>query len=441
MKIIRKSLLNLIYILFILILTLSCSNDELIENDQNSINGLNNAQSKINDLTQKIEALQNQISTNLKRTKDLEYLLSQSNQDLKSAENIIIKLSQNNTEANNDSVPPMPPAIKFNPVIKKTDSLETAPATKIEKITPAPKISDVITKTKADAEAKAKADAEAKAKADAEAKTKADAEAKAKADAEAEAKIELEKTNILIEDCKNNYDSANYTDALSKCIELANKNNNYGNRIVALMYLNGYGVNKNISKANEILFNIANSGDIWSINYLAERADNSNDYVNAIKWYEMGYNLDDLDSTFNLGMYYYKGLVVNQDFKESFSYFKKAADKDHSDSQFYIGKFYHIGNGAYLGSPASKNFFEALKWYELAANQNNHKAQNHIGILYYLGDGDSSFKGFKADAKKSLDWFKIAINNGSKSAETNAEIAQSYLYGRDDKRTAELILD
>ena len=50
----------------------------------------------------------------------------------------------------------MPPAIKFNPVIKKTDSLETGPTIKIEKITPAPKISDVITKTKADADTKAK---------------------------------------------------------------------------------------------------------------------------------------------------------------------------------------------------------------------------------------------------------------------------------------------
>ena len=95
MKIIRKSLLNLIYILFILILTLSCSNDELIENDKNSNNELNNAQIKINDLTQKIETLQNQISTNVKRTKDLESLLSQSNQDLKSAETIIIELSKN----------------------------------------------------------------------------------------------------------------------------------------------------------------------------------------------------------------------------------------------------------------------------------------------------------------------------------------------------------
>ena len=50
MKIIRKSLLNLIYILFILILTLSCSNDELIENDQNSINELNNAQGQSEDV-------------------------------------------------------------------------------------------------------------------------------------------------------------------------------------------------------------------------------------------------------------------------------------------------------------------------------------------------------------------------------------------------------
>ena len=420
MKIIRKSLLNLIYILFILILTLSCSNDELIENDKNSINELNNAQIKINDLKQKIESLQNQISTNVKRTKNLESLLSQSNQDLKSAEDIIIELSKNNSE-NDDLMPPNPPSVKVELDSTKTNSLKKEIPTKIEKIAPAPSISDVI------AGAKAKADADAKAKSDAK--------------ADAEAKIELEKTNILIADCKNNYDLANYTEALSKCMELANKNNNYGNRIIALMYLNGYGVNKNISKAHEILFNIANSGDIWSILYLAEKAFKNNDYVNAVKWYNMGYEIDNLDSMYNLGLHYFKGLGVNQDFKESFSYFKKAADKDHSDSQFYIGKFYHIGNGGYLGSPASKNFFEALKWYELAANQNNHKAQNHIGILYYLGDGDSSFKGFKADAKKSLDWFNLAINNGSKSAETNAEIAQSYLYGRDDKRIAELILD
>jgi hypothetical protein len=40
-----------------------------------------------------------------------------------------------------------------------------------------------------------------------------------------------------------------------------------------------------------------------------------------------------------------------------------------------------------------------------------------------------------------LDWFSLAINNGSESAKKNAELAQSNLYGRDDKRLSEIILD
>ena len=440
MKIIRKSLLNLIYILFILILSLSCSNNDAIEDDKKSMNGLTNSQIEINKLNQQIETLQNQIINKEKKTKDIESLLQQANQDLESAKNIIIELSKNN-QGNNDSIPPLPPEINPFPILEKTTVAKTETSSKIAKIAPAPKISDVITKVKseakADSDAKAKTDANAKAKADAKAKTDADAKVKAEADAEAE----LEKINILIADCKNNYNLANYTEALSKCIELANRNNNYGHRIIALMYLNGYGVNKNISKGSEILFNIANLGDIWAIIYRADQAKKNNDYVNAIKWYEIGYSLNDLDSAYNLGLLHYKGLGIKQDFEKSFSFFKNAADKGHSDSQFYIGKFYHIGNGAYFGSPASKSFFEALKWYELSAAQNNHKAQNNIGILYYLGDGDSTFKGFKADVKKSLDWFNIAIDNGSESAKKNAELAQSNLYGRDDKRIPEIILD
>ena len=437
MKIIRKSFLNLIYILFILILSLSCSNNDAIEDDKKSMSGLTNSQIEINKLKQQIEILQNQIINKETKTKDIESLLQQANQDLESAENIIIELSKNNPGNNNDSIPPLPPKINPDPIPKNTTVPKTETLSQIATIAPAPKISDVITKVKSDAKAKSEADAKAKSEADAKAKSKADAKAKSEADT----KAELEKTNILIADCKNNYNLANYSEALLKCIKLANKNNNYGHRIIALMYLNGYGVNQNISKGNEILFNIANLGDTWAIIYLADKAEKNNDYVNAVKWYEIGDSLDDLHSTYKLGIHYYKGLGVKQDFQLSFSFFKKSADKGHSDSQFYIGKFYHIGNGAYFGSPASISFFEALKWYELSSAQNNHKAQNNIGLLYYVGDGDSSFRGFKADVKKSLDWFNIAINNGSESAKKNAELAQSSLYGRDDKRVSEIILD
>ena len=94
MKIIRKSLLNLIYILFILILSLSCSNNDAIEDDKKSINGVTNTQIEINKLKQQIETLQNQIITKEKKTKDIESLLQQANQDLESAESIIIELSK-----------------------------------------------------------------------------------------------------------------------------------------------------------------------------------------------------------------------------------------------------------------------------------------------------------------------------------------------------------
>ena len=81
MKIIRKSLLNLIYILFILILSLSCSNNDAIEDDKKSINRVTNTQIEINKLKQQIETLQNQIITKEKKTKDIESLLQQANQD------------------------------------------------------------------------------------------------------------------------------------------------------------------------------------------------------------------------------------------------------------------------------------------------------------------------------------------------------------------------
>ena len=95
MKIIRKSLLNLIYILFILILSLSCSNNDAIEDDKKSMNELTNSQIEINKLKQQIETLQNQILNKEKKTKGIESLLQEANQDLESAENIIIELSKN----------------------------------------------------------------------------------------------------------------------------------------------------------------------------------------------------------------------------------------------------------------------------------------------------------------------------------------------------------
>ena len=424
----KKTLFNIFFILLSFCF-ISCSNDENISQNVSGTTELEyekqNSQLKkeINNLKEKLDSYSNE---NIKLKKDL----SDATENLKVAENIIIELSKNKLENTNNTPPQLPTNIK-----------------KSLPLPPTPPSSNVIlknTKLEAEAKAEAKAEAEAKAKAEADAyknaKSKSDSEAKAKLKAEANAKAESDLKN-LEKECGDSYRSSDYNNALMKCAELSNKNNIYGIRIMAQMYLNGHGINQNISKANELFIQTAESGDIWSINHLADNAMKNKDYVNAHKWYTKGEELDDINSMYQLALFYYNGLGVTQDFGISYSKFIKSAEKDHADSQFYIGKFYHFGNGSFVKSPVGKNYFKALEWYTLSSNQSNNKAQNNIGVLYYVGDGDETYKGFKPDVKKSLKWFKLASENGNTTSSTNIDLAQSYIYGRDDKRLSELIIN
>ena len=404
-----KKTLTYKFFIFSILCLIACSGEktEVLKETSDLNYKYENTQLKneINEYKIKVDSYTNQ-------NKILKQKLSESTENLKTAENIIIELSTQSIETNDD----MPPQIPISINNQKTPSPPIPPNS-----------NQILSKAKADADAKVKSDA--KAKADADAKAKSDADAK---------KIEIKK---LENECTNYYDSKDFNNSLLKCIELSNKNNLIGKRIIALMYLNGHGVIQNTSKSIETLVKIAEAGDVWSINYLANSAIQNEDFVNAYRWYFEGDKLDDQESTYQLGLLYYKGEGVKQDFKESYYKFEKAALKGHSESQFYIGKFHHFGNGSYFGSPVKKDYFKALEWYTLSANQNNNKAQNNIGILYYVGDGDSTYKGFKVDVKKSLEWFKNAVGNGNVLSYKNIELAQSFLYGRDDKRHAELIIN
>ena len=396
-----KKTLTYKFFIFSILCLIACSGEktEVLKETSDLNYKYENTQLKneINEYKIKVDSYTNQ-------NKILKQKLSESTENLKTAENIIIELSTQSIETNDD----MPPQIPISINNQKTPSPPIPPNS-----------NQILSKAKADADAKVKSDAKAKADADAK-------------------KIEIKK---LENECTNYYDSKDFNNSLLKCIELSNKNNLIGKRIIALMYLNGHGVIQNTSKSIETLVKIAEAGDVWSINYLANSAIQNEDFVNAYRWYFEGDKLDDQESTYQLGLLYYKGEGVKQDFKESYYKFEKAALKGHSESQFYIGKFHHFGNGSYFGSPVKKDYFKALEWYTLSANQNNNKAQNNIGILYYVGDGDSTYKGFKVDVKKSLEWFKNAVGNGNVLSYKNIELAQSFLYGRDDKRHAELIIN
>ena len=62
---------------------------------------------------------------------------------------------------------------------------------------------------------------------------------------------------------------------------------------------------------------------------------------------------------FDLGLIYYKGDEVPQDYAEAAHWFRLAADQGYADAQFNVGVMY------YNGEEVPQYFAEAAHWYRL----------------------------------------------------------------------------
>ena len=110
---------------------------------------------------------------------------------------------------------------------------------------------------------------------------------------------------------------------------------------------------------------------------------------------------------FDLGVMYYKGQEVPQDYAESFKWFRKAADQGLPEAQFNLELLCSKGQGV------DKNFAEALKWFQKAAEQGYPQAQFNLGVMYAEGE-EVAQNNIKAYA-----WLVLAVENGYEVAKPN----------------------
>lgn len=89
----------------------------------------------------------------------------------------------------------------------------------------------------------------------------------------------------------------------------------------------------------------------------------------------------DADSQVKLGMKYYMGQDVKQDYQKAREWFEKAADQGHPDAQCFLGMIYAMGLGVRV------DYQNAREWLEKAADQNNAEALGLLGSLYLEGLG------------------------------------------------------
>lgn len=117
-----------------------------------------------------------------------------------------------------------------------------------------------------------------------------------------------------------------------------------------------------------------------------------------------------IEQQYQLGLKYYRGVGVTQDFKKAIECWEKIAEpsfwnRGHAASQVDLGVCYEDGTGVV------KNNKKAFEYYELAAKQGNVRAQVNLGFCYKNGDGVSK------DSKKAFEYFELAAKQGDALAQ------------------------
>ena len=77
---------------------------------------------------------------------------------------------------------------------------------------------------------------------------------------------------------------------------------------------------------------------------------------------------------FNLGLMYYKGRGVRQDYKEAVKWWRLAAEKGFGEALNNLGMMYGNGDGV------PEDYVEAHKWFDLAASRHPRGRKRHNSV-------------------------------------------------------------
>lgn len=130
----------------------------------------------------------------------------------------------------------------------------------------------------------------------------------------------------------------------------------------------------------------------------------SQNYLEAAKWFKEAANQGIKDAQYNLGVMYYNGLGVEKDEQKALESFQLAANNDSNNAQFNLGLIYD------LGEIQPQNFQNAFQWIKKAADENNNQAICILGGMYFYGHG------VKKDLIEASKWLRLAAKNDCSQA-------------------------
>lgn len=139
---------------------------------------------------------------------------------------------------------------------------------------------------------------------------------------------------------------------------------------------------------------------------------NSKNYAVALKEIRPLAQAGNVDAQHLLGLMYYMGRGVPQDYKTALEWHRKAALKGKADAQYVVGAMYYTGNAVI------QDHKQAVSWFRKAAEQGHPDAQQVLGLMYRYHMG-----GMPQDNVIAYMLWNLAAANGSaNAAEQRAQV-------------------
>lgn len=234
-------------------------------------------------------------------------------------------------------------------------------------------------------------------------------------------------------------EKCDYKKAFEYATIAADDENNEGYNVLGSLYLNGWGVEKNVNLALENYKMAAAFGDETAMNQIGIIFEGNDDFdanpEQSFYWFNEAAKKGLDVGMYNLGYCYKNGFGTETDVEQAAEWFKKSAELGYVDAMCELGEYYQdtlvdynkakkwylkaseLGNSeaqnklAVLYGDIENNYQEAIKWYKKAMDQNNSWAYRNYAFCLWNGNG------VKENKKKAMEMMQKAISLGNPDAE------------------------
>jgi TPR repeat protein len=120
------------------------------------------------------------------------------------------------------------------------------------------------------------------------------------------------------------------------------------------------------------------------------------------------------DAEHLLGLMYYMGRGVQQDYRQALTWHRRAALQGKADAQYVVGAMYYTGNAVI------QDHKQAVSWFRKAAEQGHADAQQVLGLMYRYHIGGMP----QDNVIAYMLWNLAAAGGNANAAEQRAAVAK-----------------